>query len=443
MASSQHPEGVFSILDTDFYKLNMQCAILRLFPEIEVEYKFTNRTASMRLNEEAVEWLQLQFQRLENLQLQPDELEYLSHHCKHLDDEYLKYLTALKLRPQDQIRLTATPSSEPGFIDIDIVIHGLWLETILYEIPILALTSEAYFKFVDTDWTHEGQVEAAYDKAVRLLDAGCQVSEFGSRRRRDFRTQDLVMTGLTRAMRDRPAASGTIQGTSNVYFAMKHGTEPIGTVAHEWYMTIAAIKDDYENANELGLTYWLDCYGEGVLGVALTDTFGTPNFFEAFKRPVSAHRKDSMINGTSLERIYADIFTGIRQDSGDPKDYVKQAAAFYESVGRKGKGIIFSDSLNVDKCIEYKHVAESYGFKPSFGVGTFFTNDFRLKSNPVEKSKPMNIVIKVSKAQGNPCVKISDNINKNTGDKAKVKEVKVRLGYEERASNQIDETTRW
>ena len=250
-------------------------------------------------------------------------------------------------------------------------------------------------------------------------------------------------------MKDHADTAGKLVGTSNVYFAMKHEVPPIGTVAHEWYMAIAAINDDYENANELGLKYWLDCYGEGVLGVALTDTFGTPNFYEAFKKPATKSARDGKAcpngdaNEHSYQRSYAEMFMGVRQDSGDPRHYIEQAGAFYDSIGIKGKGIIFSDSLNVEKCIEYKKCAQLSGFKPSFGVGTFFTNDFRSKSDPQKTSKPLNIVIKVSKAQGNPCVKISDNIHKNTGNKAKVKEVKRRLGYEEIARNEIDETKRW
>lgn len=69
-------------------------------------------------------------------------------------------------------------------------------------------------------------------KAERLIRGGCAFSEFGSRRRRDYRTHDLVVQGLLAASKalDGP---GKLQGTSNVHFAMKYNLTPIGTVAHE------------------------------------------------------------------------------------------------------------------------------------------------------------------------------------------------------------------
>ena len=75
-------------------------------------------------------------------------------------------------------------------------------------------------------------LERAFVKAEKLIRGGCAFSEFGSRRRRDYHTHDLVVQGLLAASKalDGP---GNLQGTSNVHFAMKYDLTPIGTVAHE------------------------------------------------------------------------------------------------------------------------------------------------------------------------------------------------------------------
>jgi nicotinate phosphoribosyltransferase len=54
------PEGVTSLLDTDLYKLTMQCCILKFFPSVSVTYSFTNRTPDKKLNRAAFKWLQAQ-----------------------------------------------------------------------------------------------------------------------------------------------------------------------------------------------------------------------------------------------------------------------------------------------------------------------------------------------------------------------------------------------
>lgn len=374
--------------------------------------------------------------------------------------------------------------------------EGLWLDTILYEIPLLALTSEAYFKFCDKDWQYAGQEEKAYQKATRLLEHGCNFSEFGTRRRRDYHTHELVMQGLTRAASEakQKGYTGKLSGTSNVHFAMKCGIPPVGTVAHEWFMGIASITNDYEHANETALRYWVGCFGEGVLGVALTDTLGTPTFLKSFKKnmpSLAEADKDALVtvltpeaprpalsenndvvnvspnqvpranhaSGQAKPRSYAETFTGVRQDSGDPLEFVKTMREFYDSQGVVDKKtIVFSDSLNIELCLQYKQAAEEAGFVPTFGIGTFFTStstpsspknqinrlldDFAHASDN-KKSAPLNIVIKLSSASGRPAIKISDNIGKNTGDEETVHKVKETLGYVERQWADGDERTRW
>lgn len=318
--------------------------------------------------------------------------------------------------------------SESDIGDVNIDIRGTWSETILYEIPILALASEAYFKHMDTDWDYEVQEAQAFEKGMRLLEAGCVFSEFGTRRRRDYHTQALVFRGLTRASKEaeKRGLPGKLSGTSNVHLAMRFGIPPVGTVAHEWFMGIAAIMGDYKIASEEALRRWVGCFGEGVLGIALTDTFGTPEFLKAFSLPIRysnddlprSNRKPSIADsftsaadGTagaqpSTTKTYAQVFTGVRQDSGDPTGFVKVMRRFYDEQGVKGrKVIVFSDSLNIERCLEYKKVSEEAGFQPTFGVGTYLTNDFVHKSTG-KKSVPLNIVIKLSSAAGRPAIKI-------------------------------------
>ncbi|KAF8428312.1 Quinolinate phosphoribosyl transferase [Tirmania nivea] len=133
------------------------------------------------------------------------------------------------------------------------------------------------------------------------------------------------------------------------------------------------------------------------------DTFGIEQFLKYFK-----HER----TGTGL--TYTEIYTGSRQDSGDSEGFVEIMKAFYtDLVKETGR----------------KTIAEKNGFATSFGVGTFLTNDFKYLSRPNRKSTPLNIMIKLSSTAGQPAIKISDNIGKNTSDKKTVEEVKRELGY--------------
>ncbi len=63
---------------------------------------------------------------------------------------------------------------------------------------ILALQPESYFKLLH-DWDYEGQLEQSYNKATTLFQNGIVFSEFGTRRRRDFKTHDIKLSMVFKA----------------------------------------------------------------------------------------------------------------------------------------------------------------------------------------------------------------------------------------------------
>ncbi|KAL3233633.1 Nicotinate phosphoribosyltransferase [Nakaseomyces bracarensis] len=411
---------ITSLLDTDMYKITMHAAVFSNFSDAHVVYKFTNRTSQFQFNKAAIDWIITQFNMLADLRFTNEEVEYLAREIPYLPAKYLHYIEQnFSLKPKEQIEMSYEPvSGEEDKYQLHILVKGLWVETILYEIPILALLSEAYFMFVDNDWDYSNQVENAKAKALQLFQNNLPFSEFGTRRRRSFKTQDLVMEGIMNAVKEDPVNyRPLLLGTSNIYFARKYNVKPVGTVAHEWVMGIASITGDYPNANKNAMEYWVETFGGEHAGLALTDTFGTDDFLKTFKPP------------------YSEYYIGVRQDSGDPIKYTEKIAHHYHDVlklPKFSKFICYSDSLNIEKAIQYGKIAHDNGIKATFGIGTNFTNDFRKKSDPSTKSDPLNIVIKLLEVNGNHAIKISDNVGKNMGDPETVKMVKKQLGYVER-----------
>jgi len=214
-----------SILDNDLYKLTMQQAVLKHFPDKEVAYKFTNRSEEMKFTKECVELIREHVAHFETLYLKPSELEFLRDNCPYFSEAYISYLEKYRFRPLEQISIRFVPDKaeeELGQLEIDI--RGLWVETILYEVPLMSIVSETYFNSVDTDWSGEGQEELAYEKGKRLFRAGVALGEFGSRRRRSYDTQESVVCGLVRANEGfggGKSGEGNLVGTSNVKNALE------------------------------------------------------------------------------------------------------------------------------------------------------------------------------------------------------------------------------
>jgi hypothetical protein len=93
-------------------------------------------------------------------------------------------------------------------------------------------------------------------------------------------------------------------------------------------------------------------------GIALTDTFATETFLKDFTEDL------------------AQKCSGVRQDSGDPIAFVPRIVRHYKehNVDPRTKTIVFSDSLDVERCLELKNWADRHGIGSSFGVGTFLTS---------------------------------------------------------------------
>ncbi|GMM51582.1 nicotinate phosphoribosyltransferase [Starmerella bacillaris] len=411
---------ISSLLDTDLYKLTMQACILKHFKDADVEYLLHNRSNAV-LSLEAIEWVKNEIKSWSNLRLTDDELAFLKQHLPFLCDEYFEFAKNLRINPEKEVEITVeNPESEKP--ELKVTVRGKWQNVMWYEVPLLAVISEAYFKFVENDWNMEGQYERAKQKAEELIANDCPFSEFGSRRRRSHETHEVII----KAIIDGAKGSPLFVGTSNVAMAKKFNLKPIGTVAHELVMGIAAYTDDYINANQRTMELWIDTVGPEHAGVALTDTFGTGLFLRDFKPP------------------FSDIYTGVRHDSGDPEEFTKIIAQHYKKLGYKpfSKKLVYSDSLTVKKCLRFKKYAIDNELVPSFGIGTFFTNDFYHTSRPEVKSAPLNIVMKLDTVNGQHVVKLSDNKGKHTGDEAEIERCKRIVDYVY-SSEPIDEANRW
>ena len=91
------------------------------------------------------------------LRLTDDERTWLKSACPYFHDAYLDYLHQYRFNP-NQVTVRFVPSAHnPDLGDLEIEAAGPWLETILWEVPLMACLSELYFRLVDTDWTYDGQ----------------------------------------------------------------------------------------------------------------------------------------------------------------------------------------------------------------------------------------------------------------------------------------------
>lgn len=91
------------------------------------------------------------------LQVTEEELQWLRQTCPYFAQDYLDYLRDLRYKPE-QVKVTFNPQPENlDYGRLEIEATGLWIETILWEVPLMAVLSELHFTTADTDWNYDGQ----------------------------------------------------------------------------------------------------------------------------------------------------------------------------------------------------------------------------------------------------------------------------------------------
>ena len=377
--------------DDDLYKFTMCCAVIDNFPRAQVKYTFTDRDDTVYPEGFAQE-LTAQIAALESVVITEEEIDFMRRRCNYIPGWFYTYLKGYRFNS----RCVKAWQDGEGHLHVDI--EGSWADTILFEVKILAIISELYYILTGQDrcFDYEAYYEKSYGKGRRLLEAGCIYSDFGTRRRASFEAEDTVV----RAMKDAARSGeweGRFVGTSNVYLAMKHDVLPVGTMAHEFICAIGGMYGP-QMANHIAMDLWRNTF-RGALGTYLYDSFGWDIFSMNFSED------------------FANLFKGLRVDSGDNYGELMKIVEKYRSLGidPRTKQVIFSNALDTAAAIEIQQYAKEY-CQPSFGIGTHFTNDF-------DGVKPMNIVIKLIAAKiteswsfYNDTCKISEDEGKHTGN---------------------------
>ena len=365
-----------SLLDTHLYKFTMMQCVLHQFPGAEVSYRFRCRTPGVDLSPYADE-IRDEVMHLCTLTFKDAELAYLGG-LRFIKSDFVDFLSLFHLKDK-YIRVTKDPACDFG---LSIEITGPWLHTILFEIPILAIVNEVYFRHI-APVPDEAEGMRRLRAKIALLknepdNADLRVSDFGTRRRFSRAWQEKVVRVLIDEL-----GSPIFSGTSNVDLARRYGLVSIGTMAHEYLQACQALGPRLRDSQVFGFEMWAKEY-RGDLGIALSDVYGIEPFLKDF------------------DMYFCKLFDGARHDSGDPFVWGERMIEHYRAnkCDPRGKSLVFSDGLTVPRIIElYRRFHRRIGI--GFGIGTNLMNDLG--------PQPLNIVVKMVRANGQPVAKISDN----------------------------------
>jgi nicotinate phosphoribosyltransferase len=381
---------ITSLLDTDLYKFTMMQVVLHQFPGAQVEYRFQCRNAAspgVSPLAPMVNEIREEIRALCTLRFQDAELAYLQS-MRFIKSDFVDFLGLFRLNEK---YVTVTPLASG---EIEVSIKGPWLHTIPFEIPILAIINEVYFRntqklpdVMEGRRRLDVKIEQLKGEGLSAL----KIADYGTRRRFSRAWHEEVLRTLTARLG--AGTAGQIAGTSNVLFAMKLGLTPLGTMAHEFLQACQALGPRLRDSQVFAFESWAKEY-RGDLGIALSDVYGMSAFLRDF------------------DMFFCKLFDGARHDSGDPFAWGERLIQHYRinRVDPRTKTLIFSDGLTVPKTIELYRQFKGR-CQLAFGIGTNLTNDLGYE--------PLQIVIKMVQCNGQPVAKVSDTPSKNMCDDVK------------------------
>lgn len=378
------PQIITSLLTQDLYKFSMGQAIFHQFPGYMTTWDFKCRNKDVQFTADMVAEIKEQIKAYCSLRFTEKELQYLDS-IRWIKGSYIDYLRLWQPRYED---FEISMNSQCG---LAITTKGTWLNTSMYEVPVLAIVNEVYFR-MKYDYTKLiASFKERLEEKFEMLKTGKwyagTFSEFGLRRRLSAQAQDMAVEKFSH-LNDTMHSASRFIGTSNVYLAMKHGVVPVGTMAHEWIMCAGQGDMSHNPAycNWFALDAWVKEYGI-LNGTALTDTIGMSVFLKDF------------------QLTFATLFSGVRHDSGDPIEWGEKMIEHYKALGidPRTKTLLFSDSLNFEKADKiYRHFRDRANI--AFGIGTYLAND--------TFAEPLNIVMKTVLCNGHDVAKLSDSPGK-------------------------------
>ena len=369
-----------SLLDTDLYKFTMQQVALRQFPDAFVQYRFRCRDAGVDLRP-SLKAINEGLDALCDLSFTQADCDYLGS-LRYMKPSYIQFLRSFRLS-RDAI-VAREDSSEPGGVSIQV--EGPWFAAILFEVPVLAIVSEAHLATQGDPKVLWAEGSRRLEKKIELLKSdpradGFKFSDFGARRRYSGAWQEHVVSRLAESL------PGKFMGTSDPHFARQFNLIPIGTMAHEFLQACQVLcGGSLAQFQEFAFDAWAKEY-RGDLGIALTDVVG----FDAFLR--------------SFDMYFCKLFDGLRHDSGDPYVWANKAIAHYRAnkIDPRTKTLVFSDGLNIEKALSL-HAAFRDQAQPVFGIGTNLMCDMGIPA--------LQVVMKMVRCNGQSVAKLSDSPGK-------------------------------